>query len=338
MTGGTLLIAGCIDRTQATTLVEIKGLKKYYPVTRGLVFDTKIAQIKAVDGIDFSIYKGETLGVVGESGCGKTTITRLILLLEKPTDGFILFGGRNISSLSKKDLNDYRQAVQPVFQDPTSALNPRMRVADIVSEPMVALRRLPKEIVEERIAEVLEKVGLNENSASLYPHEFSGGQRQRIAIARALTPHPKCIILDEPVSSLDVSIRAQILNLLKDLQDQFQLSYVLIAHDLASIKYMSSRVAVMYLGKFVETADSRELYSNPLHPYTQALLSAALPSHPDDEQKEIILPGEVPSALNPPSGCRFHPRCQYKMKLCSEVEPSLKEVTSGHQLACHLVV
>jgi len=323
-------------KSNVGSILEIRALKKYFAVTTGLIFQKVKGWIKAVDGVDFALYDGETFGLVGESGCGKTTTARMILFLEKPTAGTILFKGRDINSLEGSSFKDYRKSMQAIFQDPTSSLNPRQRVEKIVSEPMTAMSHLLKTTVKERVAEVLERVGLNPASASLYPHEFSGGQRQRIAIARALAPQPKCIVLDEPVSALDVSIRAQILNLLKELQDQFRLSYLIIAHDLAAVKYMSSRVGVMYLGKLVEVADSEELYSEPLHPYTQALLSAALPSHPDAQRGEIMLSGEVPSPLNPPAGCRFHPRCRYAKPLCCEAEPQLTEVTSGHQVACYL--
>lgn len=324
------------NNNDAETLIEVSGLKKYFPVTEGLIFEKVAGFIKAVDGVDFTIYKGETFGLVGESGCGKTTTARLLLLLESLTAGSILFEGKEINSLKAGGLSHYRQSLQAVFQDPTSALNPRMRVEEIVGEPIIAMGHMPRHDISERVREVLDEVGLSQAAASLYPHEFSGGQRQRIAVARALAPSPKCIILDEPVSALDVSIRAQILNLLGDLQDRFGFAYLVIAHDLAAVKYMSKRVGVMYLGKLVETAESGELYSNPLHPYSQALLSAALPSHPDDKHEEIVLGGEVPSPLNPPPGCRFHPRCQYVMPVCSETEPPLKEVSSRHQVACHL--
>ena len=322
--------------TDTGTLIEVSGLKKHFPVTEGVIFEKIAGWIKAVDGVDFTIYKGETFGLVGESGCGKTTTARLLLLLEELTAGTILFEGKDVSSLKADGLSHYRRSLQAVFQDPTSALNPRMRVGEIVGEPIIAMGHMSKNDVSERVGEVLEEVGLSRAVASLYPHEFSGGQRQRIAVARALAPSPKCIILDEPVSALDVSIRAQILNLLRDLQERFGFAYLVIAHDLAAVKYVSKRVGVMYLGKLVETAESNDLYSNPLHPYTQALLSAALPSHPDDKHEEIVLGGEVPSPLNPPAGCRFHPRCQYVMPVCSEAEPPLKEVSGRHQVACHL--
>lgn len=317
-------------------LVEAKDLKKHFPVTRGIVLMKQVGAIKAVDGISFTINRGETFGLVGESGCGKTTTARLILLLEKITSGTVLFGGKDISQLSRPELKRYRGSVQAVFQDPFSSLSPRMRVGDIIAEPIVVNDALPKKAVRERVAELLKVVGLRSDGAELYPHEFSGGQRQRIAIARALSLNPSLIILDEPVSALDVSIRAQAMNLLHDIQQDFGVTYLLIAHDLAVVKHMSNRIGVMYLGKLVEVAESEEFHFHPLHPYTQALLSAALPSHPDDQREEIILPGEVPTPLNPPPGCRLHPRCPQAKPLCSQEEPLLKEVSPGHQVACHL--
>jgi oligopeptide/dipeptide ABC transporter ATP-binding protein len=321
---------------QAANLLEVRGLKKHFPAKKGFFFHAEPGWIKAVDGVDFTVQEGETFGLVGESGCGKTTTSKLILMLDKPTAGSIHFEGRDISTFSDKDLKTYRQSVQVVLQDPTSALNPRMRVGEIVSEPLVAYDRIEKNIVKQRAREVLSEVELRPSSVSMYPHEFSGGQRQRIAIARALSSRPRCIILDEPVSALDVSIRAQILNLLKGFQEKFGFTYLMIAHDLAAVRYMSHRIGVMYLGKLLELAESRELYSNTLHPYTQALLSATLPYHPDAQHTEIILPGEIPSPLSPPPGCRLQPRCRHAMPICSETEPSLQEVSTGHWVACYL--
>lgn len=315
-------------------LLEARNLKKHFPVTKGLVFMKQIGAIKAVDGVSFKITRGETFGLVGESGCGKTTTSRLILLLEQLTSGSILFKEKDISQFSGPELKKYRGSVQPVFQDPYSSLSPRMLVGDIISEPILANEALPKRAAKERVAELLQLVGLKPYSAELYPHEFSGGQRQRIAVARAIALNPKLIVLDEPVSALDISIRAQIMNLLRDIQVKFDLSYLLIAHDLAVVKHMSTRIGVMYLGKLVEVAESQELYRNPLHPYTQALLSAALPSHPDVLREEIILPGEIPSPLNPPAGCRFHPRCFRSKPSCAAEEPGLVDAGEGHLLAC----
>jgi len=317
-------------------LLEVRGLKKHFPVTRGLILMRQVGAIKAVDGINFAIRKGETFGLVGESGCGKTTTAKLILLLEKITSGTVLFQGKDIQRLSVPELKGYRRSVQAVFQDPYSSLSPRLRVGDIIAEPIVVNASLPTKEVKERITKSLEVVGLGRDAAALYPHEFSGGQRQRIAVARALAPNPSLIVLDEPVSALDVSIRAQIMNLLHDIQQNLGVTYLLIAHDLAVVRHMSNRVGVMYLGKLVETAESMELYFHPLHPYTQALFSAALPSHPDIQRKEIILPGEVPSPLNPPPGCRLHPRCPHAKPICSQEEPQLRDVGGGHEVACHL--
>jgi len=317
-------------------LVEIRDLKKHFPVTKGLVFQETIGLVKAVDGVSYAIETGETVGLVGESGCGKTTTMKMILMLERPTSGAIIFRGQDVQSLAGRDLKAYRKGVQAVFQDPYSSLNPRMRVGNIIAEPLVVNEGLPKAKVKERVQELLSLVGLRPASADLFPHEFSGGQRQRIAIARALSLNPSLIILDEPVSALDVSIRAQIMNLLQDLQEQFGVSYLLIAHDLAAVLHLSTTVAVMYLGKIVELATSEQLRTQPLHPYAQALFSAALPVHPDEQREEIIVTGEIPSPLNPPSGCRFHPRCPFAKPVCSEVEPVLKQVDTGHQVACHL--
>jgi oligopeptide transport system ATP-binding protein len=317
-------------------LLEARNLTKHFPVTKGLILQKKIGSVMAVDGISFTINRGETFGLVGESGCGKTTTSRLILLLEEMTSGTLLFEGSDISQMSKTELERYRASVQAVFQDPYSSLSPRMKVGRIIAEPIVINDNLNPKEIRERVASLLELVGLRKDANVLYPHEFSGGQRQRIAIARALAPNPGLIILDEPVSALDVSIRAQIMNLLRDIQKKIHTTFLLIAHDLAVVKHMSNRIGVMYLGKLVEVAESEELCSHPVHPYTQALLSAALPSHPDIVRELIILPGEVPSPLNPPTGCRFHTRCFKSTAICSQQIPALKEISSGHLVACHL--
>ena len=319
-----------------TPLLEVHDLKKHFPVTRGLLVMQTIGWVKAVDGISFSIPQGETLALVGESGCGKTTTAKLILRLEEPTDGEVRIDGQPVHDLRGDALKSYRTTVQAVFQDPWSSLNPRMRVRQIVAEPLVINRKMTSAAVETRVREVLDSVGLRPQQANLYPHEFSGGQRQRIAMASALISDPKLIILDEPVSALDVSIRAQIMNLLVDLQQAYHVSYLLIAHHLATTRYMAHEVAVMYLGKIVERARTEALFTRPLHPYTQALFSAALPGHPDITREEIILPGEVPSPINPPGGCRFHPRCPVARPECSEVEPQQTDIDSGHTVACHL--
>jgi oligopeptide/dipeptide ABC transporter ATP-binding protein len=321
-------------------VLEVRGLKKHFPVTQGLIWTKVIGWVKAVDGVDFSIRQGETLAIVGESGCGKTTTAKLILRLEHPPAGHVFVDGRDVHALTGDALKEYRTTVQAVFQDPWSSLSPRMRVRDIVAEPLVINRQMSSQEVKNRVAEMLANVGLRPQQANLYPHEFSGGQRQRIAVASALVSDPKLIILDEPVSALDVSIRAQIMNLLADLQKQYGVSYLLIAHHLATTRYLAHEVAVMYLGKIVERARTKDLFNNPLHPYTKALFSAALPSHPDIVREEIILPGEVPSPINPPSGCRFHPRCPFVMPKCSEIEPEEKAAAGngarGHLVACHL--
>jgi oligopeptide/dipeptide ABC transporter ATP-binding protein len=319
----------------AEPVLEVRGLKKYFPARQGL-FGRTGTWVKAVDGIDFVVHAGETLGLIGESGCGKTTTSKLVLLQEAPTEGTILFEGRDVATLAGRELMAYRRAVQVVFQDPFSSLSPRMRVADIIAEPLEIHTDLAREAIRERVSAVLELVGLAPDMAPLFPHEFSGGQRQRIAIARARAPHTRLIVLDEPVSALDVSVRAQIINQLEHLQKTLGVSYLFIGHDLATVAHISHRIAVMYLGKIVETAESDALCARPMHPYTKALFAAALPSHPDDPPQERSIVGEVPSALNMPSGCRFHTRCPMAMPVCSEVEPVLKPRDGDGQVACHL--
>ena len=315
-------------------VLEARDLKKHFPVTKGVLISKVTGWIKAVDGVSFSIQPGETLGIVGESGCGKSTTAKMLLMLEEPTEGSIMFQGKDISEADAEQRREYRSSVQAVFQDPWSSLNPRMRVRDVIAEPMLINLDISRAEIQDRVEKLLSDVGLSPYHANLFPHEFSGGQRQRLAIARALSLNPKLIVLDEPVSALDVSIRAQIMNLLKDLQKEYNVSYMLIAHHLATVRYMCDWVAVMYLGQIVEFASAKDLYERPSHPYTQALMSAALPSHPDTVQEEIILTGEVPSPLNPPAGCRFNPRCPQVMDDCSQVEPELRQVADGHWAAC----
>jgi oligopeptide/dipeptide ABC transporter ATP-binding protein len=292
--------------------------------------------VKAVDGVSFTIGHEETLGLVGESGCGKTTTARLLLRLERPTTGKVLLDGQDVHTLEGDGFRDYRAKVQAVFQDPWSSLNPRMRVRDTIAEALVVNRRVSSEETRVRIADVLAQVGLAQDAADRYPHEFSGGQRQRIALAAALASYPELIVLDEPVSALDVSIRAQIMNLLKDLQEKQKLSYLLVAHNLATVRYIAHRTAVMYLGRIVEYADTEALFRDPKHPYTKALFAAALPADPDAPGGEFVLTGEVPSPINPPSGCHFHPRCPFAMEICSRVDPVLEAVAPDQQVACHL--
>ena len=318
-------------------LLELKNVKKYFPVKAG-VFRRTVDYVKAVDDVSFHIFKGETLGLVGESGCGKSTTGRTILRLLEATEGDIYFEGKNLVELGKKELRDIRKDMQIIFQDPYASLNPRMTVADIVGEPLDIHNLVDnKQERNERVLEILDTVGLSEDHMKRYPHEFSGGQRQRIGVARALAVDPKIIIADEPVSALDVSIQAQVINMMQDLQDDFDLTYLFIAHDLSVVKHISDRIAVMYLGKLVEVADKTELFENTLHPYTQALLSAIPIADPTYDKERIILEGDVPSPVDPPSGCRFHPRCPKAMDVCSEKEPEFKDYGDGHFAACHLL-
>jgi oligopeptide transport system ATP-binding protein len=317
-----------------SVFLDIKDLKKYYPVTSGL-FSSHVGDVKAVDGVSFQIKEGEIVGLVGESGCGKSTLGRTILRLEQPTSGQILYRGTDIASISRKKLRGLRKDLQIIFQDPDASLDPRMTVGDSIGEGLIVHGMGSEKERMSRISELMAQVGLEPEQANLYPHEFSGGQKQRIGIARALAIDPMLIVADEPVSALDVSIQAQILNLMMDIQQELGLAYLFIAHDLSVIKYMAHRVAVMYLGKIVELAENRELFSSPLHPYTEALLSA-VPRLKQKGSERLLLKGDVPSPLNPPKGCRFHPRCHRAMPVCSETEPELIEVSAGHHVACHL--
>lgn len=322
----------------AETLLEVNNLKKHFPIQRGL-FRRTVGSVRAVDGIDMKVNVGETLGLVGESGCGKTTTGRLILRAIEPTEGEILFrrdeGMVDIASMSKSQLKSLRREMQIIFQDPFSSLNPRMTVYDIITEPLVIHGENNQDVLNQRVRDLLEMVGLKSQHMNRYPYAFSGGQRQRIGIARALALRPKLIVADEPVSALDVSIQAQVINLLEDLQREFDLTYLFIAHDLSVVEHISDRVAVMYLGKIVELAPATDLYMDPKHPYTEALLSAIPRTDPDQKVRRIVLTGDVPSPANPPAGCKFHPRCRYAQKICGEQEPELVEVVPGHFAACH---
>ncbi|MGN6030749.1 MAG: ABC transporter ATP-binding protein [Thermomicrobiales bacterium] len=319
-------------------LLDVKNLVMHFPLTQGIIFQRKVGAVQAVDGVSFQVKKGETLGLVGESGCGKSTTGRAILQLYKPTSGEVNFNGRDLTKLDGNEMRKMRRHLQMVFQDPYASLNPRMTVGNIVSEPMQIHKLVEKNQRTQRVQELLQTVGLNPYFANRYPHEFSGGQRQRVGIARALAANPDFIVCDEPVSALDVSIQAQVVNLLEDLQDQFGLTYLFIAHDLSVVRHISDRVAVMYLGKIVEMADRNELYDDPLHPYTKALLSAVPIPDPVIEKKRerIILTGDVPSPINPPSGCHFHTRCPYVMDVCKQIDPIFADQGRDHWVACHL--
>jgi oligopeptide/dipeptide ABC transporter ATP-binding protein len=322
-------------------LLRVDGLRKHFALTKGILFARTLGYIKAVDDVSFEIRAGETLGLVGESGCGKTTTSRMILNLEAPTEGQILLEGEPIHGLQGAALGAYRAKVQAVFQDPWSSLNPRMKVGRTIAEALIVnasrdRRRGDQVRIAERVRELLLQVGLRPEQAQQYPHEFSGGQRQRVALAAALASRPRLIVLDEPVSALDVSIRAQMMNLLKDIQAEDDVAYLLVAHDLATVRHMAHHTVVMYLGKIVEQAPTASLFEDVRHPYTRALFSAVLVAGPDRQEEEIVLKGEVPSPLNPPSGCHFHPRCPWVMPRCSQQEPALREVSPGHAVACHL--
>lgn len=321
------------------SLVAVRKLKKYFPIVRGMVFQRHVGDIKAVDDVSFDIIKGETLGLVGETGCGKTTVGRTILRLYEPTDGEIIFGGTNLSEVTGGDLRRMRRKMQMIFQDPYASLNPRMTVGSIIAAPLEVHNVARGKEKHERVQELLQMVGLNPYFVNRYPHEFSGGQRQRIGIARALALNPELIICDEPISSLDVSIQAQVVNLLEELQENLGLTYLFIAHDLSMVRHISDRMAVMYLGKIVEITDRDEIYLNPLHPYTQALMSAVPIPDPDivKTRHRIILEGDIPSPADPPVGCNFNTRCPVAEDICFKDEPEYLEIKTGHWVACHLV-
>jgi oligopeptide/dipeptide ABC transporter ATP-binding protein len=324
-----------VTATAEIPLLEARDLRKHFAV-RGDILGRSSRVVKAVDGVSFAIAEGEIFGLAGESGCGKTTLGNLLLRLATPTGGTLVWQGRDVESLKPVERKQFRRGVQAVFQDPGSSLDSRMRAGQIVAEPLVLNEHLSSDELKTQVASLMQQVALSPAHVDRFPHQFSGGQRQRIAIARALILQPRLIVLDEPVAALDVSIRAQIINLLKDLRDQRGLAYFVISHDLATLRTLSDRIAIMYLGQIVETGTSRAFFSEPLHPYSQALLSATLPADPDAQSKRIVLQGEVPSAINPPSGCRFRTRCPYVMEVCHSVEPTLKIADGSHAVACHL--
>jgi oligopeptide transport system ATP-binding protein len=315
-------------------LLEVRNLKKYFPVKKGILSRT-VAEVKAVDGVSFSLERGETLGLVGESGCGKTTVGRSILRLIEPTAGEVVFDGQDLLRLNKEEMRRVRASFQIIFQDPFSSLDPRMNVGQIIGEPILNHTKSSKREIHDRVAYLMKRVGLHPEQRSRYPHEFSGGQRQRIGIARALALNPLAVVCDEPISALDVSIQAQVMNLLAQLQEEMNLSYLFIAHDLSVVEHISDRVAVMYLGRIVELAGGQELYENPQHPYTQALLSAVPIPDPEVRKQRIILEGDVPSPLNPPAGCGFHTRCPFRKSICTEERPLFRDIGNGHWVGCH---
>ncbi|AQR94642.1 ABC transporter ATP-binding protein [Clostridium saccharoperbutylacetonicum] len=317
-------------------LLEVKNLKKYFPIKDNLTKAT-IGEVKAVNGVSFTINKGEAFGLVGESGSGKTTVGRTILRLNEKTDGMVKFNGVDVHSLKRKELIKLRPKIQYIFQDPYSSLNPRMRIGDAIAEPLIEHGLATKNNVREKVVELLKICGLSEYQMHRFPHEFSGGQRQRIVIARALALNPKLVIADEPVSALDVSIQAQIINLFSDLKNEKQLSYLFISHDLSIVEHLCTRIAIMYLGNIVEIADRDELFKNPLHPYTKALLSAVPIPDPTIKRKRIILNGDIPNPAKPPSGCKFHTRCPYAIDKCRNIEPEFRNVSEGHEAACHII-
>ncbi|MFD4493095.1 ABC transporter ATP-binding protein [Lysinibacillus fusiformis] len=316
-------------------LLKVDGLKKYFPIRKG-VLNTQTGDVKAVDDVSFEVFEGETLGIVGESGCGKSTTGRLLMRLLEPTEGNIEFAGKMISELSNNEMRKARRDIQMIFQDPYASLNPRHNIGKILEEPLIVHGIGNAKERKRKVLDLLEIVGLNEYHIKRYPHQFSGGQRQRIGIARALMTNPRLLIADEPVSALDVSIQAQVLNLLQKLQKDLKLTYIFISHDLGVVRHISNRVGVMYLGKLVELTASEDLYAEPLHPYTQALLSSVPVPDPTFEREQMIITGDIPSASNPPSGCTFHTRCPFKMEQCSQVVPKMQEVKPGHYVACHL--